>query len=89
VSSRAPIRAERPHPGWRLAWRQLAAATFRQSTRQPRSGHEIAAARELVSDEARRLLGEALGAGEAELASLAGVRRSQIELSLPGALRDG
>jgi RNA polymerase sigma-70 factor (ECF subfamily) len=50
---------------------------------------KMAAAREVVADEARRRLGEALGASEAELASLAGVMRSQIELSLPGALRDG
>jgi RNA polymerase sigma-70 factor (ECF subfamily) len=47
----------------------------------------VAAAREAIADEARRLLRAELGASEAELESLAGVMRSQIELSLPGLLR--
>jgi len=47
----------------------------------------LAAAREAVADEARRLLRAALGASDAELASLAGIIRSQIELSLPGLLQ--
>lgn len=46
----------------------------------------IAAAREAVADEARRLLRATLGASEAELDSLAGVMRSQIDLSLGGLL---
>jgi RNA polymerase sigma-70 factor (ECF subfamily) len=46
----------------------------------------IAAAREAIADEARRLLRAELGASEAELESLAGVMQSQIELSLPGLL---
>ena len=47
----------------------------------------IAAAREAVADEARRRLGAALGASESELASLAGVMRSQIDLGLRGLSR--
>ena len=46
----------------------------------------IAAAREAIADEARRLLRTTLGASEAELDSLAGVMRSQIDLSLGGLL---
>jgi RNA polymerase sigma-70 factor (ECF subfamily) len=46
----------------------------------------IAAAREAVAEEARRLLEAALGTRESELSSLFGVMRSQIDLSLPGLL---
>ncbi len=62
---------------------QLAARTGVHRTTIAR---RIAAAREAVTDEARRLLRVSLGATEAELESLAGVMRSQIELSLPGLL---
>ncbi len=47
----------------------------------------IAAGRVAVAAAARSRLRAALGASEAELESLAGVMRSQIELSLPGLLR--
>jgi RNA polymerase sigma-70 factor (ECF subfamily) len=47
----------------------------------------IAAAREAVAGEARRLLLAALGASESELESLAGVMRSQIDVTLAGLLR--
>jgi RNA polymerase sigma-70 factor (ECF subfamily) len=46
----------------------------------------LVAAREAVADEARRLLRARLNIGEAELASLAGVMRSQLHLSLPALL---
>jgi RNA polymerase sigma-70 factor (ECF subfamily) len=46
----------------------------------------IAAAREAVAEEARRLLEAALGASDSELESLAAVMRSQIDVSLPGLL---
>ena len=49
----------------------------------------IAAGREAVAVAARSRLRAALGANEAELESLAGVMRSQIELSLPGLLQKG
>jgi RNA polymerase sigma-70 factor, ECF subfamily len=48
----------------------------------------IAAAREAVAERSRRLLQAALGASESELASLAVVMRSQLDLSLPGLLAD-
>jgi RNA polymerase sigma-70 factor (ECF subfamily) len=47
----------------------------------------VKAAREAVMDRARRLLGERLGAREADLNSLAGVMRSQIDLSLATLLK--
>jgi RNA polymerase sigma-70 factor (ECF subfamily) len=47
----------------------------------------IAAAREAVADEARRILEARLGARTAELRSLVGLVRSQLDLSLPGSLR--
>jgi RNA polymerase sigma-70 factor (ECF subfamily) len=46
------------------------------------------AAQEAVTGGARRLLRAQLGATEDELKSLAGVMRSQIELSLPGLLKE-
>jgi len=46
----------------------------------------IAAAREAVAAEAWRLLSAALGASDSELESLAGVVRSQIDVSLAGLL---
>jgi RNA polymerase sigma-70 factor, ECF subfamily len=48
----------------------------------------LEAAQQAVTDGARRLLQAQLGASEAELASLAGLMRSQIELSLPGLLKE-
>jgi len=50
---------------------------------------KLAAARQAVAEEARRLLRTGLGASEAELASLAGMMQSQIDLSLPGLLKNG
>jgi RNA polymerase sigma-70 factor (ECF subfamily) len=49
----------------------------------------VAAARTAAIDEARRLLREALGATDAELASLARLMQSQLDLSLPRLLKDG
>ena len=46
----------------------------------------IAGSRRAVTEEARRLLRAELGASEAELESLVGVMRSQLDLSLPGLL---
>jgi RNA polymerase sigma-70 factor (ECF subfamily) len=48
----------------------------------------LAAGRQAVADAARRRLRAALGATEAELESLAGMMRSQIDLSLPVLLHE-
>jgi RNA polymerase sigma-70 factor, ECF subfamily len=47
----------------------------------------LAAARLAIKDEARRRLRAELGVSEAELDSLTGLMRSQLELSLPGLLK--
>jgi hypothetical protein len=47
----------------------------------------LKAAREAVLAQARRRLGEQLGARHAELESLAGVMMSQLDMSLRGLLR--
>jgi len=62
---------------------QLAA---RMGVHRATVARRVGAAREAVADEAHRLLHAALGASESELASLAWVMRSQIDLSLPGLL---